>query len=97
MRRHAIGVWDVITRCERNGSLDGAIRNVERSDFARVQRVATRLELVCFNGQTAARAQREWHAAGYATLALPSSSPAYTLPYERKLAAWLAIRARVQG
>ena len=36
--------------------------------------------LVCFNGSTAARAERSWRAAGYATLALPSTSPAYTRP-----------------
>ena len=29
--------------------------------------------------------------AGYATLALPSSSPAYTRPFAEKLAAWQAI------
>jgi G:T/U-mismatch repair DNA glycosylase len=34
-----------------------------------------------------------FRAAGYATLVLPSSSPAYTRPFEEKLAAWKAIGA----
>jgi G:T/U-mismatch repair DNA glycosylase len=46
---------------------------------------------VCFNGQTAARALPMWRDAGYRTLALPSSSPAYTRPFAEKLAAWRAI------
>ena len=60
---------------------------------ARVRRAAPALALVCFNGQTAARALPDWRDAGYATLALPSSSPAYTRPFAEKLAAWQAIGA----
>jgi hypoxanthine-DNA glycosylase len=86
-----IGLWDVITRCTREGSLDADIRNAEGSDFARVRRRAPRLAVVAFNGQTAARAEGAWRAHGVRTFVLPSSSPAYTLPYERKLAAWRAI------
>jgi G:T/U-mismatch repair DNA glycosylase len=48
--------------------------------------------LVCFNGQTAARALPAWRDAGYATIALPSSSPAYTRPFAEKLAQWSEIR-----
>lgn len=91
LRAHGIGLWDVIVACERRGSLDGAIRNAEHGEIDRVRRVASRLALVCFNGQTAARAEPAWRAAGYATLVLPSSSPAYTRPFAEKLAAWGAI------
>jgi double-stranded uracil-DNA glycosylase len=91
LRDHRIGLWDVIVACERHGSLDGAIRNAEHGEIERVRRVASRLELVCFNGKTAARALPAWRAAGYATLVLPSSSPAYTRPFAEKLAAWQAV------
>jgi len=91
LRAHGVGLWDTIVACERRGSLDGAIRNAERGDVARVRRIAKRLELVCFNGRTAARAESVWRAAGYATLVLPSTSPAYTRPLAEKLAAWRAI------
>jgi G:T/U-mismatch repair DNA glycosylase len=40
----------------------------------------------------AARAQPAWAAAGYATLIMPSTSPAYTKPFAEKLAAWRALR-----
>jgi hypoxanthine-DNA glycosylase len=91
LRAHGIGLWDVIVACERHGSLDGAIRNAERGEIDCVGRVAKRLSLVCFNGKTAARAESAWKAAGYATLVLPSSSPAYTRPFAEKLAEWAPI------
>ena len=91
LRRNRVALWDVIVACERKGSLDGSIRNAERGDIARVRRVARRLALVCFNGRTAARVEPVWRAAGYATLVLPSSSPAYTRPFAEKLGAWRAI------
>jgi hypoxanthine-DNA glycosylase len=86
-----IGLWDTIVACERRGSLDGAIRNAERGDVARVRRTAPALAAVAFNGKMAARAAAAWQAAGYATIALPSTSPAYTLPLAAKLAAWQAL------
>jgi hypoxanthine-DNA glycosylase len=92
LRAHGIGLWDVYVACSRRGSLDGAIRDAERGALARVRRAAPALRLVCFNGQTAARALPAWRDAGYATLALPSSSPAYTRPFAEKLARWREIR-----
>ena len=76
-----------------SGSLDGAIRDAERAEVGRVRRGAPALALVCFNGKTAALSLDVWRDAGYATLALPSSSPAYTRPFAEKLAAWQAIGA----
>ena len=88
VRQHRVAIWDTIVSCERNGSLDSAIRNAERAGIRRVQRAAGGLKAVCFNGQTAGRAASAWAEAGYATLVLPSTSPAYTMPLERKLGAW---------
>ncbi|MEP7183088.1 MAG: DNA-deoxyinosine glycosylase [Betaproteobacteria bacterium] len=93
LRAHRVALWDTIVACERRGSLDGAIRNAERGEVARVRRAAPALRLVGFNGQTAARAALVWRDAGYATLVLPSTSPAYTRPLAEKLAAWRAIAA----
>jgi hypoxanthine-DNA glycosylase len=88
VRSRGIAIWDTIVACERAGSLDAAIRNAERGEIARVRRVAKGLRAVAFNGGTAARAEAAWRDAGYATLKLPSSSPAYTLPLAAKVAAW---------
>ena len=74
--------------CARAGSADAAIRRAELAEIALARRRAPELELVCFNGQTAARVAPLWREAGYAARVLPSSSPAYTLPFAEKLAAW---------
>jgi hypoxanthine-DNA glycosylase len=91
LRAQGIGLWDIYVACTRRGSLDGAIRDAEHGEVARAGRAAPALRLVCFNGQTAARALPAWRDAGYATLALPSSSPAYTRPFAEKLARWREI------
>ena len=97
LRAHRIGLWDVYVACSRRGSLDGAIRDAERGEVSRVRRAAPAVALVCFNGQTAARSLPAWRDAGYATLALPSSSPAYTRPFAEKLAHWREIREFLDG
>lgn len=85
-----IAVWDVYASCERAGSLDSAIRGAQANDFGRLRKLAPKLRRICFNGQTAARFARHFEELGYATVVLPSSSPAYTLSFEKKLAAWRA-------
>ena len=94
VKAHRVAIWDTIVECERAGSLDAAIRNAERGEIRRVHRVARDLVAVCFNGQTAARARPAWADAGYETLVMPSTSPAYTLPVAEKLAQWRVL-ARV--
>jgi len=91
LRAHGVGLWDVIVACRRHGSSDGAIREAARGEPARLRRVAPHLALVCFNGNAAAAAAPDWQVAGYETLVLPSTSPAYTRPFAEKLAAWRAL------
>ena len=91
LRASGIALWDAIVECRRQGSLDSAIRDAVPAQAAHVHRAAPAVALVCFNGQKAGRSLPAWRDAGYATLELPSSSPAYTRPFEEKLAAWRAI------
>jgi hypoxanthine-DNA glycosylase len=97
LRAHGVGLWDVIVACRREGSSDGAISDAARGDPARIRRVAPHLALVCFNGGTAASAAPDWCAAGYETLVLPSTSPAYTRPFADKLTAWQALGRALQA
>lgn len=85
-----LAIWDVYGSCERQGSLDAAIRNGAANDFAQLRTLAPGLAKVCFNGQTAGRFAARLAALGYETAVLPASSPAYTLSFERKLAVWRA-------
>ena len=88
---HQLALWDSLNACEREGSLDSAIRQPELNDFGALFRECPEIGRVLFNGGTAHRLfmktgkplleGREWRV-------MPSTSPAYTLSYERKLAQW---------
>jgi len=87
-----IALWDTFVACRREGSLDAAIRDPVRGEIAAITAVAPRVAAVAFNGTAAAKAAPAWSAAGFATVVLPSSSPAHTLAFERKCHAWHALR-----
>lgn len=92
VRAAGLAIWDVYGRCEREGSLDSAIRNGQPNDFRRLRRLAPSLALVCFNGRAAARFAPALADLGYATAVLPSTSPAHAgMGFEAKLAAWRAV------
>jgi double-stranded uracil-DNA glycosylase len=93
LRRHGVGLWDVIAEAERAGSLDTAIRGARHNSLIALVATLPRLEVIAFNGGTAARLGRKALAGieGNVRLVdLPSSSPAHAVPFESKRAAWLA-------
>ncbi|MET0982482.1 MAG: DNA-deoxyinosine glycosylase, partial [Telluria sp.] len=86
---HDVGLWDVLAACEREGSLDSAIRRPAANDFERLRELCPLLETVGFNGQASGKFAPQFEAAGYRTVVLPSSSPAHmTLSFEQKLQVW---------
>jgi hypoxanthine-DNA glycosylase len=93
LKQLQVGLWDIITHCERTGSLDGDIRNPLLSQFEWLREHAPHVAVVAMNGRKAGTAAPRLSALGYRTLVLPSSSPAHTLPYAEKLEAWQALRA----
>ena len=91
LNRHGIALWDVLQSCERQGSLDSAIRQPAPNDFVGLFRRCPDVRRILLNGGTAHRLFMKWgkpFTEGRELLRLPSTSPAYTLPYERKLALW---------
>lgn len=86
---HAFGLWDVLGACEREGSLDSAIRKPAANDFERLHTLCPELKTVGFNGQTSGKFAPQFAAAGYRTVVLPSSSPAHmAMSFEQKLEVW---------
>ena len=86
-----IAIWDIYGSCEREGSLDSAIRGAVANDFVALKTTAPALRRVCFNGRTAARRLREMQALGYEAVVLPSTSPAHAgMRFDEKLARWSA-------
>jgi hypoxanthine-DNA glycosylase len=89
---HGIGLWDVFGSCQRQGSLDSAIRQGQPNDFRALQLAYPQLRKLCFNGNTAGKMRTEFEQMAYTTLQLPSSSPAYAqMRFEEKLQHWKRI------
>jgi hypoxanthine-DNA glycosylase len=89
---HRFGLWDVLAACEREGSLDSAIRKPAANDFDRLRHLCPALETVGFNGQASGKFAPQFAEAGYRTVVLPSSSPAHmALSFEQKLERWRSL------
>lgn len=89
VRAHGLGIWDVYGACEREGSLDTAIRHAELNDFAWLQQQCPQLRAVAHNGGESFRHAKHMQALGLPVHQLPSTSPANaSWSFERKLAAW---------
>jgi TDG/mug DNA glycosylase family protein len=89
-----VGLWDTVGSATRRGSLDGAIRGVEANPLADLVTRLPELRAVAFNGGTSAAIGTKQLAGsdGLALIPLPSSSPAYTLPFAAKLERWMVLR-----
>lgn len=89
-----IAIWDVIQRCEIEGSSDSSIRNVVPCDLTAILR-GSRIRAIFANGATAAKLyeKHQKKQMGMDIITLPSTSPAnaaYRL--EDLLQAWAVIR-----
>ncbi|WP_198084465.1 DNA-deoxyinosine glycosylase [Variovorax sp. E3] len=82
-----LGVWDVYGACEREGSLDSAIRAPVANDIAGLH--LPRLAAIAHNGGESFKHARHTRTLGVPVYSLPSTSPANaSWSFERKLAAW---------
>lgn len=91
MQQHGVGLWDVVAEASRRGSLDSAIRDARANPLAELVATLPVLRVVAFNGQTAGKAAPQLAASGVPVLVLPSSSPAHTLAFDKKLQEWQAL------
>ncbi|PQA79369.1 DNA-deoxyinosine glycosylase [Rhodoferax sp. TS-BS-61-7] len=88
-----LGVWDVYASCQREGSLDTAIRDAVVNDIARLQ--LPQLQAIAHNGGESYKHARHTQTLGVPVYKLPSTSPANaSWTFERKLAAWREVMER---
>ncbi len=95
LRARGIGLWDVLQSCERQGSLDSAIRAEQPNDFASLLQQQPGIRALAFNGAKAAQSFRKLVLPSLQTqplpvlLNLPSTSPAHAaLNQADKLRVW---------
>lgn len=94
---NGVALWDVLGACEREGSLDSAIRRPEVNDFGEFFKRYPSIRYVFFNGKTAAALFSKYSAPllpedGRSFIVLPSSSPARAMTFDAKLEAWRPVR-----
>ena len=100
VKRHHIGLWDVIKTCERKGSLDSNIKHEVANDFEKLFVNYPQIEAIVFNG-TKAFSVFKRHV-GLEVLKqrvyfqMPSTSPVpgrYNKTCEQKQEIWAQIRS----
>jgi TDG/mug DNA glycosylase family protein len=99
LKAAGVGLWDVIRTASRVGSLDTAIRDHQSHQLADFAATLPALRVIAFNGGKASEIGRKQLSDGgpWALITLPSSSPAYTLAFERKREAWMTLRRYLQA
>ncbi|MEW2483782.1 DNA-deoxyinosine glycosylase [Mycobacterium sp. NPDC049093] len=88
---HRVAVWDVLRSCRRVGSLDSAVErdSMVPNDFAAFFAAHPTVERLVFNGAAAETNYRRLVGTPpLPSLRAPSTSPAQTMRFEGKLAAW---------
>lgn len=99
LARHHIALWDVIEQCEREGSLDTAIKAEKANDFDWLFKTYPNIQAVLFNGVKAHEVFRKkvgFKYEGIAFYKLGSTSPARAVNFEKKLKEWQVICTWVQ-
>lgn len=95
---HGVGLWDVYASCERQGSLDSAIRSAVCNDFEHLHAQSPQLALIAHNGQESYRHHTRLQHLGLPSVRLPSTSPANaSMRLEQKIDAWRAAFAPTLG
>ena len=95
VKKHRIGLWDVIRSCERVGSLDSNIKNEMPNDFVGLFEQYPQIEAVFFNGTKAHDVFKRKLGfellAGRAYYKMPSTSPVpgrNIKTFEEKVEVW---------
>lgn len=91
-RERHIALWDVAQQCERQGSSDAAIREAVPNDIVGLLMQEPSIQAIGLNGGEALRLFDRLIRPGLPrslpVVALPSTSPAYTLPWAQKAERW---------
>ena len=89
IRDHGLALWDAAAICMREGSLDSRMKEIVCNDFDGLYRACPGIHTVLCNGGTAhSLFIRAGAAGGRRICRMPSTSPAYTMPFEEKKRIW---------
>jgi len=88
-----LALWDVCHSCIRPGSADSDIKDEEPNPIKELLDSHPSIHTILFNGKTAEKLFHKHLKSidGIQTNVMPSTSPAYTLSFEKKLKAWSSV------
>jgi len=96
--KNNIAVWDVLQSCNRDGSLDAAIKmdSIKVNDFHSFLTVHQKIQTICFNGAKAQAIYNKYvlpqiknEFSNLSYIKLPSTSPAYAaMNLQKKMSIW---------
>lgn len=95
LKKNKIAVWDVIDSCERKGSLDTKIKNENHHNILQLLDDFPSIKVIFCNGQKSFKTLGKIlpDDPKIPVFVLPSTSPAYTIPYQQKLKDWSALKS----
>lgn len=89
IERSRLALWDAAACCFREGSLDSHMRDIVYNDFDALYAQCPGIGTVLCNGGTAYTLfMKSGYAGERRVIRMPSTSPAYTMPYAKKLDIW---------
>ncbi|MBI1326285.1 MAG: DNA-deoxyinosine glycosylase [Alphaproteobacteria bacterium] len=95
LKENGVALWDVLKHCEREGSLDSAIKDPRPNDFAGFFGEYPDIKRIVFGGQKAQTLFNRLVAPHLEevrpTFCVPSPSPAHTMNINEKLEKWQKI------
>jgi len=93
LKENRIALWDVIDSCERKGSLDSEIRNEEANQIRELLEEYPGIKAIFCNGQKSFKNLKKiiGKEPQVPVYVLPSTSPLYTVPLDKKLGEWKVI------
>ncbi len=78
LKTNKIGLWDIVSSCERKNSSDTNLKNCTLHDIPKLLKKYPTIKTIAFTGQKAAKLyQKEYKNLPIQTTTLPSPSPAY--------------------
>ncbi|KIA90463.1 DNA-deoxyinosine glycosylase [Kaistella jeonii] len=94
LEKNHIAVWDVIDSCEREGSLDTKIKNEVHNDVEQILMDYQNIKAIFCNGQKSFKnvQNKMRENPEIPIFVLPSTSPAYTIPFVKKVEEWKIIK-----
>ena len=92
-----IALWDVLKACKRESSLDSDIIEEEPNDLLLFLKNHPRINHLIFNGKSSMNYFVKFvKGASLPSTQLPSTSPAYVIPFEKKVNEWSVITNLIQ-